>query len=110
IAAVCGGRMAVDWRWRRVAAFGLALGLALGAKHSALAGIAGIVAVVAVASLLPALRGRPRAAFARLGKTLLAGLLGVAVLWAQYGFHFHAGPDGSDGFNRSLADKVADVG
>lgn len=110
IAAVCGGRMAEDWRWRRVAAFGLALGLALGAKHSALAGIAGIVAVVAVAALLPALRGRPRAAFARLGKALLAGLLGVAVLWAQYGFHFHAGPDGSDGFNRSLADKVADVG
>ena len=110
VAAVCGGLLAAHWRWRWVFATGLALGLALGAKHSALAGIAGIVAVLAVAAAWPALRGRPRESLARMGKLLLAGLLGLAVLWAQYGFHFHAGPDGSDGFNRDLADKIAEVG
>ncbi len=110
IAAVCGGLLAAHWRWRWVAATGLALGLALGAKHSALAGIAGIVAVLAVAAAWPALRRRPRESLARAGKLLLAGLLGLAVLWAQYGFHFHAGPDGSDGFNRALDDKIAEIG
>lgn len=110
LAAVCAGLLAVEWRWSRVAGLGLALGMALGAKHSALAGIAGIVAVVAVAALWPAFQRRPRVAAARVGKLALAGLLGVAVLWAQYGFQFHAGRDGSDGFNRSLADKVAEIG
>ena len=32
----------------------------------------------------------------RLGRVLAAGVLGLAVLWAMYGFRFHAGPDGSD--------------
>jgi hypothetical protein len=109
IAAVCGGLLASGWRWRWVAGFGLALGIALGAKHSALPGIAGIMAVAAVAALC-SWRGEPaRVALGRLGKLALAGVLGVVVLWAQYGFHFHAGADGSDGFNRAMADKIADL-
>jgi hypothetical protein len=39
----------------------------------------------------------------------LAAVVALAVLWGQYGFHFHAGPDGSDGFNRAMADKTADL-
>lgn len=109
IAAVCGGLLAVDWRWRWVAGFGLAIGLALGAKHSALPGIAGIVLVVALAALWFWRKESAQSAFAHLGKLVLAGLLGVAVLWAQYGFQFHASSDGSDGFNRAMADKVADL-
>ena len=109
IAAVCGGLLAGGWRWRWVAGFGLALGIALGAKHSALPGIAGIMAVAAVAALWSWRREPARVALGRLGKLALAGVLGVVVLWAQYGFHFHAGPDGSDGFNRAMADKIADL-
>ncbi|MGH8060959.1 MAG: hypothetical protein ACREO7_02975 [Pseudoxanthomonas sp.] len=109
IAAVCGGLLAADWRWRWVAGFGFAIGLALGAKHSALPGVAGIVMVVALAALWSWRKESGRSAFAHLGKLALAGLLGIAVLWAQYGFHFHASNDGSDGFNRAMVDKVADI-
>ena len=109
IAAVCGGLLATEWRWRWVAGFGIAIGLALGAKHSALPGIAGIALVVAMAALWSWHKGSARSAFAHLGKLVLAGLLGVSVLWAQYGFQFHASADGSDGFNRAMADKVADL-
>lgn len=109
IVAVCGGLLAADWRWRWVAGFGLAIGLALGTKHSALPGIAGIVLVVALAALWSWRRGSARSAFAQLGKLALAGMLGIVVLWAQYGFQFHASSDGSDGFNRAMADKVADL-
>lgn len=109
IAAVCAGLLAAEWRWRWVLGFGVAVGLSLGAKHSALAGIAGIVAVLVVAAL-SAWRGESwRGVSSRLGKLALAGLIGVAVLWAQYGFHFHPGPDGSDHFNRGMADKIADL-
>ncbi|MET0580897.1 MAG: hypothetical protein ABWZ08_02870, partial [Pseudoxanthomonas sp.] len=109
IAALSGGLLAADWRWRWVVGFGLALGLALGAKHSALAGVAGIVLVLVVAALSCWRSESWRGVFARLGKLALAGLLGVAVLWAQYGFHFHASADGGDGFNRSMADKIDDL-
>ena len=37
-----------------------------------------------------------------------AGLLGLAALWAMYGFRLHACPDGSDGFNRAMADGSAE--
>ncbi|RZK98689.1 MAG: hypothetical protein EOP36_21120, partial [Rubrivivax sp.] len=109
IAAVCGGLLATEWRWRWVLGFGLALGVALGAKHSALPGIVGIMVVLAWASLWSWRHQTARTSFARLGKVALAGLLGIAVLWAQYGFHFHASADGSDGFNRAMAEKVADL-
>lgn len=109
VAAMCGGLLAADWRWRWVAGFGIAIGLALGAKHSALPGVAGIALVLAVVALLSWRKHSWRGVFLRLGKLALAGLLGIAVLWAQYGFQFHAGADGGDGFNRAMADKVADL-
>ncbi|MBO9716231.1 MAG: hypothetical protein J7507_05340 [Pseudoxanthomonas sp.] len=109
VAAVCAGLLAAGWRWRWVAGLGVALGLALGAKHSALAGIGGIVAVLGVAAL-SAWRVQGISGVAvRLAKLAAALLLAVVVLWAQYGFHFHAGTDGSDGFNRDLAGKLAEI-
>lgn len=109
IAAVCGGLLATTWQWRWVVGFGLAVGLALGAKHSALPGVIGIVGIAEVAALWSWRSAPARIAFGSLCKVALAGLLGVAVLWGMYGMHFHAGPDGSDGFNRAMADKIADV-
>src|SRR5690606_17334138 len=40
---------------------------------------------------------------------LASAALAVLVLWAFYGFHFHAGPDGADAFNRPMADKIAEL-
>jgi hypothetical protein len=109
VAVVSGGLLAATWRWRWVVAFGVALGLALGAKHSALAGSAGAVAALLIAALLGWRSERWRGGLMRTAKLALACCLAVAVLWAQYGFHFHAGADGSDAFNRPMPDKIAEL-
>lgn len=108
VAVASAGLLLATWQWRWVLAAGLALGLVLGSKHSGLAGVAGVGVVLAVGVLAGAREGR--AEFVRrLGRVMAAGVLGLALLWALYGFRFHAGPDGSDGFNRAMADKVADL-
>ena len=109
IAALCAGLLASGWRWRWVAGCGLAVGIALGAKHSALAGLAGLGLGLLVVALLGWRGGGAREAGTRLLKLLACGLLAVAVLWAQYGFRFHAAPDGSDAFNRPMAEKIAEL-
>lgn len=109
LAAVCAGLLASQWRWRWALACGVAVGLVLGSKHSALAGVAGIAAVLAVAALWGFRHGGLRVVAVRAAKLGLAALLAVAVLWAQYGFRFHAGPDGSDAYNRAMPDKIADL-
>lgn len=109
LAAVCAGLLASQWRWRWVVACGVAVGLALGSKHSALAGVAGIAAVLAVAALWGFRQGGVRTVAVRVAKLGLAALLSLVVLWAQYGFRFNAGPDGSDAYNRAMPDKIADL-
>jgi hypothetical protein len=110
IAALCGGLLLATWSWGWAVRFGVALGLALGAKHSALAGLGGIAVVCSLAAALPALRDRSlQGAVLRTTKLLLAGALALAVLWGQYGFRFHAAPGGADGFNRPMPDKIADL-
>ncbi len=113
IAALCAGRLAAGWSWRWAAATGLAMGLALGAKHSALPGLAGLALFVTGAALLGG-GGRPgrtdwRVAARRAAQVAVVGLLALGFLWALYFFHFHAGADGSDGFNRPMPDKIADL-
>ena len=102
VAAVAAGLMLTDWRWPWVLATGVALGLVLGSKHSALAGLAGLGLVLAIG----ALSGLRSGGFAELVRRSLrvgaAGLIGVALLWAMYGFRFHAAPDGTDAFNRDM--------
>lgn len=107
--AVCAGLFAATWRWRWATAFGMALGLMLGAKHSALAAGIGLVALLAVAALVAARDTGIAMALRRLSRLALAGVLAIVVLWAQYGFHFHAAPDGSDAFNRAMPDKIAEI-
>lgn len=108
VAVVCAGLLLATWQWRWVLAAGLALGLVLGSKHSGLAGVAGVGAVLAIGVLAGWRQGWAEGV-RRLGRVAAAGVLGLAVLWAMYDFRFHAGPDGSDGFNRAMADKVADL-
>ncbi|MAL03871.1 MAG: hypothetical protein CL625_06320, partial [Arenimonas sp.] len=109
VAVVAAGLMLEGWRWRWVGATGLALGLVLANKHSAMAGLAGLALVVAAGALGGWRQGRAREVVRRLGKGMVAGLLALAVLWATYGFQFHAAPDGQDPFNRAMPDKIADL-
>ena len=95
LAAVTAGLLASQWRWRWVLACGVAVGLALGSKHSALAGVAGIAMVLAIAALMGFRDGGVRTVAKRSAQLVLAATLSLVVLWAQYGFHFNAGPDGS---------------
>jgi hypothetical protein len=106
LAALSAGLLFATWQWRWALALGITIGLALGSKHSALAGLAGLGLLSVLMALLPVAAGasgRGR----RLLQVVFAGALGVAVLWAQYGFHFHAGSDGSDKFNMPMAEKIS---
>lgn len=114
IAALAAGRLISSWEWRWVLALGLAMGLSLAAKHSALPGLAGIGGFCAVAALWQWWRnrrvaGEHRALLIRAGALVVVVLLALATLWAFYGFHFHAGVDGSDDFNRTMAAKLGDL-
>ena len=106
IAALCAGLLFATWRWRWAVALGVAVALVLGAKHSALPGLLGLALACLVFALLPAREAAP-ARSVRLAQLGVAGLLGIALLWAQYGFHFHAGADGGDRFNQAMPDKIA---
>jgi hypothetical protein len=109
LAALCAGLLASGWRWRWALACGVAVGLALGSKHSALPGIAGIAVVLAIAALAGVRTGGLREFGRRALKLVVAAMVSLVLLWGQYGFRFHAGPDGSDGFNRAMEDKVSDL-
>src|SRR3546814_3046207 len=39
----------------------------------------------------------------------VAAGLAIALLWSVYGLRFHAGADGSDAFNRPMADKIDEL-
>ena len=54
-------------------------------------------------------RQRLRRVAARVARGTVAFLIALGVLWAWYGFQYHAGPDGSDSFNRPLAAKLAEL-
>ncbi len=107
-AVAAAGLLAARWQWRWALALGLTVGLALTAKHSALAGLAGLALVLAMAVLAGARMGA-RELGRRAGQVALAAGLALVVLWGSYGFRFHGQQGGSDGFNRPLAGKIADV-
>ena len=109
IAAVCCGLLAATWQWRWALAAGLAVGLALTSKHSAVAGLAGMALLLVAAALVHWRRRGWTTARVALLQTLAVAVIGMSTLWSLYGGHFHAGVDGSDHFNRSMQDKVADL-
>ncbi len=109
IAAVSAGLLASGWRWRWVLCTGVATGLALGAKHSALAGLAGLGLGLALVALWGWRTGGWHETARRFVKLITCGLLALVVLWAQYGFRFHAAADGTDAFNRPMQDKIAEL-
>lgn len=108
IAALCTGLLATTWRWRWAVATGLAMGLALTAKHSALAGLAGL-ALMLVAAAAWGLRTSPREALRRTAMGATAALLALVMLWGAYDFRFKADPDGRDHYNRPIAEKIGEL-
>ena len=108
LAAVAGGVLAATWRWRWAFALGAAMGLALAAKHSALAGLAGLALVLAVAAFVGALRA-PRELARRAAMLVASAAIALALLWATYGLRFHAGADGSDAFNAPIEAKIDEI-
>ena len=108
LAAVAGGVLAATWRWRWAVALGAAMGLALAAKHSALAGLAGLALVLAVAAFVGALRA-PRELARRAAMLVASAAIALALLWATYGLRFHAGADGSDAFNAPIEAKIDEI-
>jgi len=108
-AVVAAGTLAAQWRWRWALTFGIATGLAFATKHSALAGVVGIAGVLMVAALLGLRQGGAREFARRIAQLALAGAVAVLLLWACYGFRYHADAGGGDGFNRPLPEKIAEV-
>jgi len=110
LAAATAAWLATRWRWSAAVAFGFAAGLALAAKHSALPGLIGIGALLLGLALWPrrATTSAP-AVPARLGRLAAAVLLAVAVLWACYGFQYHATAQGTDPFNKPFEAKIDDL-
>ncbi|MEO8042990.1 MAG: phospholipid carrier-dependent glycosyltransferase, partial [Acidobacteriota bacterium] len=88
----------------------LAVGVALGAKHS---GIITLVAVGIIGVFIAVVLARGANAVTRLKRTgaVTAVVIGgMIVLWSFYGFRFHESPGTSDDtFNRPMAEKISDV-
>ncbi len=89
-----------------VALAGLFLGLAFGAKHTALIVVVA-VALMGVAMLLRDDEKRSRTS--RLGLVLAVLVLAWITLWGLYRFRFNENAAGVDLFNRTLSAKIADL-
>ena len=101
------------WIW--AGALGVSLGLTAATKHSALAGLLGLSLYVLFASVrssrgLDDDRAWAHPALHLAARVLVVILLAQLALWSQYGFRFHASPDGSDPFHRPLDAKIEEIG
>ncbi|HET7346956.1 MAG TPA: glycosyltransferase family 39 protein [Acidobacteriaceae bacterium] len=85
--------------WLRLAVCGLAAGLALATKHSAVLLFPMLTLLCVAEVVLPAAAGEQRPSRLRqagrlIGALLVTGVMGVAILWAVYGFRYAARPNG----------------
>ena len=98
-----------DWKWNDLVACAIAMGFALGAKHSAPVFCVFIGAVGIVLALLGRDARGPSLRWLRFAGVcgMLAGAL--VILWGMYFFRFHESNGAGETFNRSLAVKIGDV-
>ena len=82
----------------RLAVCGVAVGLALGAKHSALFlfPILILLSIAEVAMSPAPLRGRIRLGLKLAASVFIIGLISMALLWSFYGFRYQARPNGKN--------------
>lgn len=109
-AVVLGAAAFRTWLWTDLAACSVALGLALGAKHSGLVFLAFLALSGAVLAVLLPPSGPADSRFRRFGK-LAAVLVGaLMILWSFYFFHFkESRATTGEAFNRPLVNKIEDV-
>jgi hypothetical protein len=102
-----------DWKWADLACCSAALGLALGAKHSAPIFLIVVILTGAVCAFaLPVCRPLTRpgeARYMRFPKLFVVALGALTVLWGLYGFRYSETHSGQEAFNRPLVDKIADL-
>ena len=79
----------------RLLGLGLAIGFALGAKHSTVLLAVILPALMVGDALLTARRELTRRLLRRAGAFVAAGAIAMAVLWASYGFRYAARPGGA---------------
>jgi tetratricopeptide (TPR) repeat protein len=108
-AVVLATRAFRSWLWPDLTLSSAALGLALGAKHSApifliFLGLAGAV----LAFLVP-ISGSADTRSLRVLKLLCVLVGAVVILWSLYLFHFNESSTQAEAFNRPLALKIMDV-
>jgi hypothetical protein len=97
------------WRWTDLVACSVALGLALGAKHSSTVFYVFLALAGAVLAIFLPRFGQTDSRLRRFGK-LAAVLLGaLTLLWGLYFFRFRESTTMREAFNRPLADKIEDV-
>ena len=86
----------------------LALGGAVGTKHSALVAVAVVLGLALFEVLRERAEGPTRRRRAAAAAFVLVGAW--VFLWGLYGFRFRESGDAGDTFNRPLASKLDDVG
>jgi hypothetical protein len=108
-AVVLGSIAFRTWAWRDLVWCSLALGLALGAKHSGpiFAGFLGVAGFLL--ALLPSPDQPRRLYLRRMGKVSVVLFGALFVLWGLYFFRFRESQTQDEVFNRPLKDKIADV-
>lgn len=97
------------WTWPDLVFCSIALGLALGTKHSApvfyiFLGITGCIFAIFVQTS-QSIHSRAL----RLAKLLCVLLGALVILWSTYFFRFSESSGAKQAFNRPLADKISDV-
>jgi tetratricopeptide (TPR) repeat protein len=108
-AVVLAARAFREWKWGDLAACSGFLGLALTAKHSAPVTLLGVALIGAGLAIVQRSGSRKHRRWLKGAK--LCAVLGGAmlILWASYLFRYSESLSGTESFNRSLAEKIADV-
>jgi hypothetical protein len=96
-----------SWRIGDMLLAGIALGLALGTKHSAPAVALAILTMGASMAALSRVPVRDRVL--RFAYVLSVMALACTILWSFYRFRFNESPKGIDTFNRPLSAKIDDL-
>jgi hypothetical protein len=97
------------WAWRDLIWCSLAIGFALGAKHSALVFVVFLGITGFVLAFLPSRNQRQESILRRVANVMVVLFGALLVLWGLYFFRFHETRTQGEVFNRPLKDKIADV-